>query len=90
MRPCPSASFDSRLDLFGLRTLGTVTTLRHLRQILSSRPRLRGRALVTRHDLPSFRLVADRPMALQVDGDDLGDSRSVTFSGVPDALQVVV
>jgi hypothetical protein len=30
VRPCPSASFDTGLDLFGLRSLPTVAVLRHL------------------------------------------------------------
>ena len=90
VRPCPQASFDKGLDLFGLRSLGTVTTLRHLRQILASRPRPRGKAVLSMHDASGFRLVADRPMALQVDGDDLGDRTEVVFSGVPHALDVVV
>jgi diacylglycerol kinase family enzyme len=90
VRPLPEASFDLGLDLFGLRTLGTVTTLRHLRQILSKRPRPRGRAVLTLHDVEAFRLVADRPLALQVDGDDLGDRGEVRFRAVPRALDVVV
>jgi diacylglycerol kinase family enzyme len=90
VRPCPTASFDRGLDLFGLRTLGTVTTLRHLRQILSTRPRPRGRAVLSLHDAAGFRLTADRPMALQVDGDDLGDRTDVVFRAVPHALDVMV
>lgn len=90
VRPCPAASFDLGLDLFGLRSLGTVTTLRHLRQILSTRPRPRGRAVLSLHDAPGFRLTTDRPMALQVDGDDLGDRTEVVFRAVPRALDVLV
>ena len=90
VRPCPQASFDLGLDLFGLRSLGTVTTLRHLRQILSTRPRPRGRAVLSLHDTDGFRLTADRPMALQVDGDDLGDRTEVVFRAVPGALDVLV
>lgn len=90
VRPCPDASFDLGLDLFGLRSLGAITTLRHLRQILSSRPRPRGRAVLALHDSPGFRLVADAPLALQVDGDDLGDRTEVVFRAVPDALEVLV
>jgi diacylglycerol kinase family enzyme len=90
VRPCPAASFDTGLDLFGLRSLGTVTTLRHLRQILSTRPRPRGRAVFALHDVDGFRLTADRPMALQVDGDDLGDRTEVVFRSVSGALDVVV
>ncbi len=88
-RPCPQASFDLGLDLFGLRSLGTVTMLRHLRQILSARPRPRGRAVLSLHDTGGFRLTMDRPVALQVDGDDLGDRTEVVFRAVPRALDVI-
>ncbi|MEX2291700.1 MAG: diacylglycerol kinase family protein [Mycobacteriales bacterium] len=89
VRPCPHASFDDGLDLFGLRTLGTLSTLRHLRQILSRRARPRGRSVLSLHDATGFRLTADRPAALQVDGDDLGDRTDVIFRAVPDALDVL-
>lgn len=88
--PCPEASFDTGLDLFGLRRLGTVTTLRYLRQILSSRPRLRGRQVVSLHDLSTFMLSASSPLPFQLDGDDLGERTSVTFRAVPAALDVIV
>ncbi len=90
VRPCPTASFEDGLDLFGLRSLGTLTTLRHLRQVLSARPRPHGKAVYALHDVAGFRLTADRPMALQVDGDDLGDRCEVVFRSVPGALDVVV
>ncbi len=90
VRPCPTASFDTGLDLFALRSLGTVSTLRHLRQILSPRPRPRGRAVVSLHDSPGFMITSDEPMALQVDGDDLGDRTKVVFRSFPGALDVVV
>ena len=88
--PCPQASFETGLDLFALRSLRTTTTLRHLRQILSSRPRPRGRAVLSLHDQDGFSITADRPTALQVDGDDLGDRTEVSFRSVPHALEVVV
>jgi len=87
--PCPDAAFEAGLDLFAMRSLGTVTTLRHLRQILSRRPRPRGRAVLGLHDQDCFRITADRPTALQVDGDDLGDRTDVVFRSVPLALDVV-
>jgi len=90
VRPCPTASFDTGLDLFALRSLGTVSTLRHLRQILSPRPRPQGRAVVSLHDCPGFTITSDEPMALQVDGDDLGDRTKVVFRSFPGALDVVV
>jgi len=88
VRPCPDASFDSGLDVFGLRSLGTVSTLRHLRQILSPRPLPSGRHLVALHDLSDVTITAGRPMPFQVDGDDLGDRTSVRLRACPDALDV--
>jgi diacylglycerol kinase family enzyme len=88
--PCPEASFDTGLDLFGLRRLGTVTTLRYLRQILTAQPRLRGRQVVSLHDLSGFTLSASSPLPFQLDGDDLGERTSVTFRAVPAALDVIV
>ena len=90
VRPCPTANFDTGLDLFGLRRLGTVATLRHLRQILSSRPRPVGAAVLSLRDQSCFSLSADVPMAFQLDGDDLGDRSRVEFRSVPKALDVVI
>ena len=88
--PCPAASFDTGLDVFGLRKLGTVTTLRYLRQILSDEPRLRGRQVLSLHDLPAVTVSSPEPLPFQLDGDDLGERTSVTFRSVPAALDVIV
>jgi diacylglycerol kinase family enzyme len=88
--PCPDASFDTGLDVFGLRKLRTLTTLRHLRQILSSKPRPHGRQLLSLHDVAEFTLSANEPLPFQIDGDDLGERTSVTFRAVPHALDVLV
>jgi hypothetical protein len=49
-----------------------------------------GRSVLSLHDLDGFRLTAERPMALQVDGDDLGDRTEVVFRSARNALDVVV
>jgi len=90
IRPSPEASFDTGLDLFSLRRMRTVTMFRHARQMLRRRPRLRGRHLVTLHDLSSFSLRSDRPLGFQVDGDYLGEREQITFTAVPAALRVVI
>jgi diacylglycerol kinase family enzyme len=90
VRPCPTASFETGLDLFAVRSLKTASTLRHLRQILAQRPRPRGRDVFALHDVTGFTLVADAPAAFQLDGDDLGDRSEVVFRSVPRALEVVV
>ena len=43
----------------------------------------------TVHDLREFRLVADRPTHLQVDGDYLGERTDARFRAVPNALRVI-
>ena len=88
VQPCPEASFEKGLDLFGLTGMQTISTLRHLTQILSARPRPHGRRVVSLHDASRFTITGDRPLALQVDGDDLGDRMSVEFRSVPAALDV--
>ena len=88
--PFPRASFDHGLDLYGLRTLRTISTLRQARQVVSRRDvEPRGRAAVHRHDLGGFRVTAARPVALQVDGEPLGERSEAVFRSVPDALRVV-
>jgi diacylglycerol kinase family enzyme len=73
-----------------LRSLPTVATLRHLRQILSADPRPRGKRVVRVRDSAEMVLTADRPLPFQVDGDDFGDTDRVVLRSVPDALSVVV
>lgn len=88
--PCPEASFETGLDLFALTSLRTVPTFRHLRQMLVSRPRPRGAAVLALTDQDGFRVTAEHPVALQVDGEDVGDRTEVVFRSVPLALDVVL
>jgi diacylglycerol kinase family enzyme len=86
----PDASFDTGLDLLGFRSLGTLATLRALRQMLADRIEPpRGRALVAAHDLPALVLRAGRPVAFQLDGEYMGEVEEVSFRAVPGALRVV-
>ncbi len=86
----PQAHFDTGLDLFALRKLGTVGTLRAVRQMIwgDSRPP-RGRHIVSLHDSPAFILNATRPVAFQVDGEYMGERDSITFRSIPNALRVI-
>jgi diacylglycerol kinase family enzyme len=90
VNPCPEASFDTGLDFVALRRLGTVSTLRHVRQILQPGSRPRGRDVATGHDLAELTVWADRPVALQLDGEPLGERMSVHLRAHPEALSVVV
>jgi diacylglycerol kinase family enzyme len=85
---CPEASFDTGLDLLGIRQLGVPTTARTVTQILSRHPKPHGRNVLSLHDVSEFTLRAGRPLAFQVDGDYLGERTKVMFSAVPEALRV--
>jgi diacylglycerol kinase family enzyme len=88
--PTPRASFDTGLDAFLLRRLRTISTLNTLRQMAGrgGRP-MTGKYAVTLHDQAEITVRAREPVALQVDGDYVGDRESVTFRSVPDALRVI-
>ncbi len=90
VNPSPGASFDTGLDIFALRRMRTINTLNALRQMFSQRSEPpRGRHVVSLHDQPAFTLRSDRPVALQVDGEYVGEHESVTFRAVPSALRVI-
>ena len=44
--------------------------------------------MLTLHDLSGFTLTTSRPLALQVDGDYLGERTKATFTAIPEALRV--
>ena len=87
----PQAGFDTGLDLFALRSLRSVSTFNMVRQMLAGGDRPpRGRHVVSLHDTTEMTLLADRPVAFQVDGEYVGERERVNFRSVPGALQVVV
>jgi diacylglycerol kinase family enzyme len=91
IRVSPQAGFDTGLDLFALRKLGTVGTLQAVRQMIWSDDGPRhGKHILSLHDSPAFTLRATRPVAFQVDGEYVGERDSVIFRSIPNALRVIV
>lgn len=90
--PTPWASFETGLDLLGLRRMGLPSMLGLVKQLLERERETwpKGRHLVEVHDEAEFTLRADRPVAFQLDGDYLGEREQVTFRSIPSALQVLV
>jgi diacylglycerol kinase family enzyme len=87
----PRASFDTGLDLYALTRLGAFSTLREVRRLMAGSSGTGDRKGVRReHDLAELTLRAVRPVAAQVDGESLGQTRELTFRSVPRALRVVV
>jgi diacylglycerol kinase family enzyme len=89
VNPNPLASFDTGLDVLGLRVLQLPSTARTITQILSRRPDPRGKQVLRLHDLAGFTLRSAKPVAFQVDGDYLGEVDKLDFASVPGALRVV-
>jgi diacylglycerol kinase family enzyme len=90
VNPSPGAGFDTGLDLFALRQMRTIGTLNALRQMFAQRSEPpSGRHVVSLHDQSAFTLRSDRPVALQLDGEYVGEHESVTFRAVPHTLRVI-
>src|SRR5450755_778982 len=88
--PTPGASFDTGLDVFALRRLRTFSTLNAMRQMMrrDGRPPT-GRYVVSLHDEMEVTVSSREPTAIQVDGEYVGEAKSVTFRSVPEALRVI-
>ncbi len=85
----PQAAFDSGLDVFALRSLRTISTVRTICQMLSPARPPHGRSVLTLHDQIELTLRSSRPLAFQVDGEYMGEHECVKFRSVPDALRVI-
>jgi diacylglycerol kinase family enzyme len=83
-----TASYDRGLDLVAMHRLHTVGTLWAASGMLTGRG-LRGRSALVLPDLGEFRITADRPVHLQVDGDYLGEREHVSFTSHPGAIRVI-
>lgn len=91
VNPSPRANFARGLDVFGIRSLEVGPTLGAVAQMLTARTRpVQGRHVVNVHDATEVTLRAERPVAFQLDGDYLGEQRSVTFRSVPKAIRIVI
>ncbi|MBF9067559.1 diacylglycerol/lipid kinase family protein [Streptacidiphilus fuscans] len=87
----PEAGFDTNLDLFGMTRMSLLQTLRTIPQLLDSAgvgPH--GKHVVAYHDLAEFTLHSQEPLPFQVDGDHLGERKTISFTGVSRALRVIV
>jgi diacylglycerol kinase family enzyme len=84
----PKAGFDTGLDLFALRRLTTLRTLNALRQMLAGDGPA-GKYVVTLHDQAELSFSATRPIALQVDGEYVGEREHVKLRSIPNALRVL-
>ena len=86
---CPEASLDTALDLTALTRLNVGSLSRLIRVALSSTDVGQLRSTRTWHDRTEYVLTSDTPLALQVDGDFIGETTRVELRSVPRALTLV-
>jgi diacylglycerol kinase family enzyme len=88
VRPTPRARWEDGLDVVAPRTVGPLSIPRLVAAALTGRtPKARG--VIYLHDVDAIELRADRPLPLQVDGEDLGDVDRAEFSSEPKAAKIL-
>ena len=88
--PVPNPDFSSGLDLLALRRIRVTTIVNAVGQMLYVRSRPpRGRDMLSVLGSESLTLRSARPIALQADGEYLGETEAVKFEFVPHALRIV-
>jgi diacylglycerol kinase family enzyme len=90
LRIAPRAEFELGLDLVAPRELRARRLPEVARWILAGKGQERSPHVLYVHDLDEVSLRADRPVPLQVDGEDLGDVEEAHFEAERSALRVVV
>jgi diacylglycerol kinase family enzyme len=89
LRPTPKVTFDSGLDVYARRRMGTVGAILALARMSRAEPRSVGRGAVLHHDLSGLVLRANPAIPVQVDGDLLQPREMMRFCSVPGALTVL-
>jgi len=89
LHPTPEASFETGLDLYARRRMGTLGMLWSMARMSGSHPAVGRRGAHVVHDQEHITVFADEPMPFQVDGDALELREKVTFRSVRNAISIV-
>jgi diacylglycerol kinase family enzyme len=90
IRPHPAVTAEGGLDLVAPTRFPLRSLPRFAAYVLRGRGADRDANLLYAHDLDRLVVRADRPLPLQVDGEDLGDATEVLLESERDALDVLV
>lgn len=90
INPLPDASFDAGLDVFAIQDLRVLPMLRWSRRMMAGSRAGSARGLHVGHDLDRILLTAERPTAVQIDGEGLGEFSELLIENVPKAIRLVV
>jgi diacylglycerol kinase family enzyme len=86
----PDARFELGLDLVAPERVTASTLPRLLRYVFTGGGQQKADGIVYAHDLDRLEIACDRPLALQADGEDLGDVTEAVFEAERSALTVLV
>jgi diacylglycerol kinase family enzyme len=86
----PEAQFELGLDLVAPQRVGPATLPRLLRYAFTGHGQADADDVIYGHDLDRVEIACDRPLALQADGEDLGDVESAVFEAERNAAKVLI
>jgi diacylglycerol kinase family enzyme len=86
----PAARFEDGLDFIAPERVRARVAPRLIAYLVRGRGQLEADDVLSGHDLDRIVVRCDRPLALQADGEDLGDVDEAVFEAVRDAVSVLV
>ena len=86
----PEARFELGLDVVAPREVRAATLPRLLRYVLRGRGQTGAKDVLYGHDLDRIEIACDRPLPLQVDGEDLGDVEHALFEAERGAVRILI
>jgi diacylglycerol kinase family enzyme len=89
LRVAPEARLELGLDFVAPKQIGPRAIARILGYLVRGEGQERADDIVYAHDLDRIVLRCDRPLPLQVDGEDLGDVEEVVFEAERDAVSIL-
>ena len=86
----PEATFEGGLDLIAPRSIRPLDVPRIVKYLATGRGQLDDPRILALHDVDRIAIRCDRPLPLQVDGEDLGDVTQASFECERAAVRVLV
>jgi diacylglycerol kinase family enzyme len=86
----PEARFDLGLDFVAPERAGVASSLRWGARLFTGKGLAGLPGVLHAHDVDLIRIVCDRPLPLEADGEDLGDFGEVVFEAERDAVSILV
>jgi diacylglycerol kinase family enzyme len=90
LRISPEARFELGLDVCAPRRVAPISAARYAARLAAGRGLAGAPGVLALHDADTVRVTCERPLPLQVDGEDLGDVVEAVFEAERAALTVLV